>query len=355
MHRYIIQEILKYFCIVLVLVLGIFVAIDYLGNMDEFIESNISFFRALQFVFLKIPFMIVLFIPVGILLAVLVVFGLMSKNNEMLALKTCGIGIYYLLKPIVILGFGFGLLLFILSEVVVPITISEANRIQKIEIRKQTALTLKEKNIWIKGNRSIAHIKYYNPADSAIFGITLNFFDKSFRLIRRTDAKEGFYQKGKWTLSNVIEQVLDKETGKYIVTFHQQKIEMFDFEPADLKRIIKRSEEMSLRELFQYVKKVEAEGYDATSYRVDLHAKTAFPFICIIMCLTGTGIAARTKAEKGLPMNIALGIGTAFLYWIFYSFCLSLGRGEMLPPVIAAWMANIVFFCFGIFILQSAE
>ncbi|MBW1841901.1 MAG: LptF/LptG family permease, partial [Deltaproteobacteria bacterium] len=44
-----------------------------------------------------------------------------------------------------------------------------------------------------------------------------------------------------------------------------------------------------------------------------------------------------------------------FLYWIFYSFCLSLGKGEMLPPVIAAWTANLVFFCVGILTLMHAE
>ena len=58
---------------------------------------------------------------------------------------------------------------------------------------------------------------------------------------------------------------------------------------------------------------------------------------------------------KGLPVIIALGIGTAFLYWIFYSFCLSLGYGEMLPPAIAAWTANLVFLCFSLITLQYAE
>jgi lipopolysaccharide export system permease protein len=152
-----------------------------------------------------------------------------------------------------------------------------------------------------------------------------------------------------------MEQNLDKELGNYDITFHDQQVEKFDFLPEDLNRVAKKSEEMTFKELSEYIKRVEAEGYDATNYRVDLYAKIAFPFICIIMCMVGTGIGARGKIKESMPVVIAFGIGMAFLYWIFYSFCLSLGYGEMLPPGIAAWTANLAFFCFGAVTLLNAE
>jgi len=71
--------------------------------------------------------------------------------------------------------------------------------------------------------------------------------------------------------------------------------------------------------------------------------------------MIGTGLAARGTLREGMPVVIAYGIGTAFIYWIFYSFCLSLGYGEMLPPVIAAWTANLTFFSFGALTLLNAE
>ena len=73
------------------------------------------------------------------------------------------------------------------------------------------------------------------------------------------------------------------------------------------------------------------------------------------MCMIGTGLAARGTVKEGMPVVIAYGIGTAFIYWIFYSFCLSLGYGEMLPPAIAAWTANLAFFSFGALTLLNAE
>ena len=354
-YKYITTQILKYFGIVLAFVVGIYVAVDFFEKVDDFIEAGIPFSKMLLFFALKIPFIVAQIIPICILMSVLIVFSLMSRGNEIVALKSGGIRVYYLLKPVLIMGCISGVLLFILSDVIVPITMAKSNQIWLKEVRKKSTIITKEKNIWIKGNRSITHIKYFNPKNNTINGITFYKFDEYFRLIRRVDAKKGIFTSGEWQLSGLMEQNLDTKKGKYIITFHKNKIEKLSLLPEDLNRVAKQSEEMTFKELFTYIKKVEEEGYDATTYKVDLYAKIAFPFICIIMCMVGTGLAARRTLKEGMPVVIAYGIGTAFIYWIFYSFCLSLGYGEMLPPFIAAWTANLVFFSFGALTLLNAE
>ena len=104
-----------------------------------------------------------------------------------------------------------------------------------------------------------------------------------------------------------------------------------------------------------YVKKVEEEGYDATTFKVDLNAKIAFPFICIIMVLTGAATGMRPFAKNNIPAAIAIGVVIAFLYWAVYGFCLSLGYGTILPPIVSAWTTNLFFFCFGILYLVNAD
>ena len=124
-----------------------------------------------------------------LILAVIIVFGLMNKNNELIALQSGGVSIYYLLRPVLSIGLILSIILFLLSELVVPITLSKANRIWTIEVKKKSAVISKGKNIWIKDNRAIYHIAYYNPANSTILGVSLNYFDDDFRLTRRVDAK----------------------------------------------------------------------------------------------------------------------------------------------------------------------
>jgi lipopolysaccharide export system permease protein len=354
-YKYITIQILKYFGIVMAFVVGIYVAVDFFDRVDNFLEAKIPFSKMMLFFALRIPFIVAQIIPICILMSVLIVFSLMARGNEIVALNSCGIRIYYLLKPVFIMGCISGVLLFILSDVIVPITMAKSNQIWLKEVRKESTIITKEKNIWIKGNRSITHIKYFNPKNKTINGITFYNFDGNFRMIRRIDAQKGVFSEGEWMLYEVMEQILDTKKGKYNITFHKNKTERLNLLPENLNTIAKKSEEMTFGELFAYIKKIEAEGYDATIYKVDLYAKIAFPFICIIMCMVGTGLAARGTVKEGMPVVIAYGIGTAFIYWIFYSFCLSLGYGEMLPPAIAAWTANLAFFSFGALTLLNAE
>ena len=354
-YKYLTREILKYFGIVLAMVIGIYIAVDFFEKIDDFLEARLPLSMAFSYFIFKIPFILSQVIPICILLAVLVVFGLMRKNNEIVALQSSGIGVYYLLKPVFFIGLFLSIFLFFLSEAIVPLTMGKANIIWLKDVRKESAVISKEKDIWIKSNRSITHIKYYHPEDKTIFGITINDFDEDFRIIKRIDAQKGVFNQGKWFLQEVMEQHFRPEDGNNSIKFYEDKEEKFDFLPADLKRVIKKSEEMNFKELFSYVKKIEAEGYDATVYKVDLHAKIAFPLVCIIMCVVGTGLAARVKIKESLPVSIAYGLGVAFLYWVLHSFCVSLGYGEMLPSGIAAWAANFIFLCLGVFTLLNAE
>lgn len=350
-EKYLTREIIKYFGIVLLTVVSIYLSVDFFQRIDNFIEADLPFSKIISFFQLKIPLIIAQITPVGILIAVIIVFGLMNKNNELIALKSSGVSIYYLLRPVVFIGLLLSILIFLLSESIVPITINKANRIWNVEVKKKSAVTSKGKNIWIKGNRAIYHITYYNPANNTILGVALNFFDNNFRLTRRVDAKKGVFKKGKWIFYNIMEQKLDKESNNYRVTFLEEQEEPFHFLPEDIKRVIKKSEEMSFLELLAYIKNIENEGYDASVYKVDLNAKLAFPFVSFIMCLVGTGIASSSKLKESLSVSIFYGICVAFFYWIFHSFCLSLGYGEMLPPFVAAWAANVVCFCFGMLVL----
>ena len=354
LDRYLIKEILKYFGIVLSAVIVIYLAIDFFENIDRFMEAELPMSRAFEFFELKLPLIIVQITPVGILLAVLITFGMMNKNNEIIALKSSGMSVYHFLRPILSLGILFTIVYFIFAEIVVPVTVSKANEIWRVEVKKLT-VTSERKNIWIKGHRSIAYISYFNPQDQTISGVTINRFDPQFRLIRRVDAAKGKYQNNHWIFYDVMEQKLNPQNGSYAVSFEDEQVEDIDLSPEDLKRVAKKSEEMSIKELYRYIHDVEAEGYDATPYRVDLQAKFAMPLACIIVCIIGSSITLRKTTREGLSLSITFGIVVVFLYWVTQGFCTSLGYGGLLPPYVAAWMANFIFACFACFNFLNAD
>ncbi len=355
LQKYLAKELLQYFFMVLISVVGIYLTVDFFEKIDDFLEEGVPLSRAAIFFALRLPFVVAQVMPVGVLLAVLIVFGLMLRNNEIVALKSSGVSIVHLFKTVLILGAMSGFLLFFFNEALVPISIGKANGIWRTEVKKKSAIASREKDIWIKGDHAISHVRYFMPSDETIFGVTLNYFDDGFRLIKRIDAEKGVYGGGEWHLFNVIEQELSKNDGNYGVTEREESPIRLDFLPEDLRRVAKQPEEMGYRELASYIRKVELEGYDATSYKVDLSAKVAFPFVCVIMSIIGVGLTFWRQKKEGLTGSIFWGILLAFVYWTVHSFCLSLGYGAILPPIVAAWLTNGIFLSFGIFALKNAD
>ena len=109
--KYLTEEIFKYFAIILVTVICIFLAVDFFEKIDNFIEAGLPFSKTISFFQFRIPFIIAQIAPVCILLAVLIVFGLMNKNNEIIALKSSGVSVYFFLRPVLSIGLLFSVFL----------------------------------------------------------------------------------------------------------------------------------------------------------------------------------------------------------------------------------------------------
>ena len=55
--------------------------------------------------------------------------------------------------------------------------------------------------------------------------------------------------------------------------------------------------------------------------------------------------------RKHFARSIGLTLLIGFHYWIIHTFSLGIGKGNLLPPMLAGWMANIVFFGIGVFLI----
>lgn len=353
--RYILWRLAGYAGAVLTAVVAIYLTVDFFERVDNFLDAGQTIGRTLVYLAFKTPAIIAQILPLSVLLAVLIVFGLMARHHELIALKSCGVSVYALVRPVFGFGVAVTLILVLFSEVVVPSATARSNRIWSTRHGESGAVVSRSRNIWLRDERRILFVRFFNRDEAAIYGLTLYGFDSDFRLARRVDARRGEFSGGRWRLEGVLEQRREAGSEAYAVETHAELVEALPLTPEDLAGVVKSSEEMNFAELREYVREVEAGGYDATRYRVDLHAKVAFPLICLILGFLGVGMAARTGLAEGMPVAVASGLGLGFLYWVLHSFNLSLGYGGMLPAPVAAWAANFVFACLAVYLLAGVE
>ncbi len=340
---------------VLGMVIFVYVTIDFFGRIQDLLAASFPTSRILIYFLYRVPMIVSLVTPAVHLLSILIVFGLMSKNNEIVALRSGGISEYYLMAPVLMIGIVISIILFFFNESIVPVANARENKLWAQAKNKPNLVTTKEKNIWIRGDRSITHIDFYDPRNHQILGVTIVYFDDQFHMTQRIDAKKGQFQNNQWMLYGCLTQTFTGDAESVPAVYSEIQSVDLQLLPEDLQRVQQKAEEMSFSNLRKFIQKVESQGYDVTKYRVDLYAKTAFPFVCFIMSLMGSGLALRGKTREGMAASFAYGILTAFGYWGVLSFCLSLGYGDMMPAWVSAWIANALFFCVGAILLINIE
>jgi lipopolysaccharide export system permease protein len=353
--RYIRGEILKYFGMVLATVVVIYLVVDFIEKIDNFLSAGVGMATAGKYFVFKLPLILTQIIPIGTLLAVLIALGLMARNNELIALRAGGVGLLALIRPVAVFGMIASLAVILLAETVTPVTNSIANQIWLERRTYGRAADAPQNDIWVQLKHSILHMKYYHSASRTGMGVTLHRFDDSFKMVERIEADKAMYVDTGWKLRKGTRQRLNPRTGQFDIEFFDVTNENLGISPADLRNAAPRAEEMSFMQLHRYITKVKSEGYQVRTYLVDWHAKIAFPFACLIMALLGASLTFSGKLKEGLPLSIALGIGIAFVYYIAFSFCVSLGYIGLLPPLVAVWIVNWIWICLAGLLLLNAD
>ncbi len=114
--------------------------------------------------------------------------------------------------------------------------------------------------------------------------------------------------------------------------------------PSDFLRVERLAKEMNLVQLSAYIERLLEEGQTPTRYLVDWHDKIAFPFACLIMSALSVPFAIRVSPRGGgIAIGLAVSLAVAFGYWIVHALFIAIGHGGYIPPLAAAWGANVIF------------
>jgi lipopolysaccharide export system permease protein len=354
LSSYIVREFIKFFAIFEAIFVFIFLVVDFIEKIDNFMANKVAGHKIFLFFLYKTPFIIVNMIPPTVAIAVIMIFSAMRKNHEVTAMKACGINLFRISQVLLLAAAGVGLVTFLTSEVLVPLTSSRSNSIWKKEVQKQDpGLFYGSNQIWYKGPDWIYWIRHFDSRKQIMEDPVFFFFDKSFRMIRKIEAKKGSWENGRWRLEDSVVQELEKN-GEYRVSRIESLYLDIPETPESFVKVLKKPEEMGYWQLKRYADGVREEGYDNSKYLVDSNIKVAFPFICLVLVVTSMPIALGLK-RGGAPLAVTAGIATCFLYVMLLGFSRSLGLMGTLPPLLAAWLPSFVFSLLGIYWMLHME
>lgn len=352
--RYLCKEFFRLLMLCLIIFVSIYLIIDFLQKIDNFIEAQAPNSAMLSYFLYKVPYITVQMVPVAALIAVIVMFSFMKKNNEITALKCSGMSVFELSLPVLSASIALAVAVFLVSELVVPYTSSKSETVWNREVKKRDQGRFYGRDhIWYRGGNSIYWIRHFDGREMVMEAPAFYFFDDSFRLVRRIQARRAVWAGDRWRVEEGIIQAAGAG-GVYDLNRFKEINLMLPEGPEAFLKPVKRPEEMSYWQLKRFTELIRLEGYDATRYRVDMNIKLAFPLISFIMVLVGIPIVLGLK-RGGTPLAVSFGIGTCFLYLVNLGLARSLGLSGVLPADFSAWLANLIFLLLGIYLMMHLE
>ncbi len=347
--RYFTKEFLKIFLQCIASFIALYVLVDLFDRLDDMIKHQVPVSLVIQYCLCLIPLIIYQVCPLGVLLCTFITIGVFVRHNEITALKAHGISLYRVLKVFLLVSVCLCLFSLWLQEYVLPYTNTRVKEIKNVHIKgKKKTRILKKPHFWYRSQDNVYNIEFFDSEQNILQSITILYFGPKIFLKKRIDAEKAVWSDGKWIFSEGFIRYF-KPDGEMTSSRFKTKIISIDKTPEDFKMLHKEGSEMSFSEIKNFVKDIKKAGYPSAAYEVDMHAKISYSFINVIMALLGIPFALKIGRSGGMSLGIAISIALGFLYWTFFAFCLSLGKGGAIPPFVSAWIANTTFASLGIY------
>jgi len=351
--RYISLSFIKLFVICNCSFLLVYLTIDFMGQFWKLSARAIPLPDIALYFMLKVPLILSQITPMATLLSTLLTLGLLSRNSEVTVMKSCGISIFYISVPILILSFLISIFSLAMNEYLVPHTNKKVKEIERYRPgRKSSKTFIKRNEIWYFGKSNIYNIDLLIMEENLLRGVTILQLGEDHRIRRRIDAKKAQWKNKEWLFSDGI--IRDFDNALKVEKFEEKVIDVEE-KFSDFTVAIRSAEEMTFKELKKHIEKLKNMGLDYNRYMVDLMAKIAFPLVSFILPLLGIPFALKTGRSSGIAAGVGISIVIGFSYWVTMAFNISLGHAAILPPFLAAFGSNIIFTLAGIIALLSVK
>lgn len=341
--KHIFKEFIALVAGVLAGIIVVYLCVEFLQKADRLIKYHATLLQVSMYFFYSIPNMISLSLPMATLIASLLSLGNLSRHNEIIAMRAGGVSLARIIMPMMLGGVLLSALSFLNTEYVIPVYSSRADYVRNVEIEKKPQRVMfQQHKLWLRGpDNSIANIDLVSPNRNEMIGLNIYKLNPDYSVHERIKADILLWDNGNWRLKHSRSFTFENDE----IRFHDSDNEIFNIvdNPNDLGMIVKDSQEMNFRELWDYIKRLKSSGYKAASYEVDLYNKIAFPFSSVLVVMLSIPFSIHKVRSSGAGKGIAIAVVIAFFYWTLWSVGGSLGRSGMLPPMVAAWFANIIF------------
>lgn len=357
LDRYLIGKFLGTYFFSIILIISIAVVFDYNDNIDRFTRSHAPMNEIIFTYYLNfIPYYANLFSALFIFLSVIFFTTKLADNSEIIAMQAAGMKFSRIMRPYMISAALIAVLSFYLGSEVIP-----RGSIKRLDFENQ--YKRKTKNATYSDNIQmmvdtgvVAFIEHYEDAMKSGYHFSLDKFDGK-KLVSHLTATSITYdtlsnERYHWKLNNVT--IRDMHTNREIITYKSVIDSVIIMEPSDFIAQRHAEQAMTNDELRDQIRKQRIRGNGQVAlYEIEYYKRFASPFASFILTTIGLTLSAR-KRKNGLGLALGVGLALSATYILFQTVSATFSTNAGLPPVIAAWLPNVIFTFIAAYLYKKA-
>jgi LPS export ABC transporter permease LptF/LPS export ABC transporter permease LptG len=300
------------------------------------------------------PYLLYTVAPLIMLLAVLITFGLMSRSNEITAIKATGTSVYRIAAPVLVAAAVLAAGLFFADQFYLPHTNKRQEALHNQIKGKPPQTYLRPDRRWIFGQHNDIYYYQFFDADRDQFAnLTIFQLDPAtFAITQRIHADRAHWGEnmGRWIYEQGWQRILRGAAIAGYRTFDVSTFPQVSEPPSYFKKEVKQYSEMNYEELRRYIRDLQQSGFDVVKLRVQLNKKLSFPLITLIMAVLAVPFSM-SAAKKGAITGVATAVGIAVVYTVVSRLFEAMGDISQLPPALAAWSPDLIFALVGAYLI----
>ncbi len=354
---YILSNFLFYFLVLLASFVAMTEVYNFFELLSFIVKNSIPLTKVFSYLFFLIPKLIYETLPISVLVAVLVTFGILTRQNEITAFKACGVSVHRLAVPVLAMSAALSAGLFAFDHYYIP----EANLRQdalRAEIKGQPVQTyLRPDRKWIFGqdplHPRIFYYKYFEASDRSMLGVSVYEINRvSFALTREIGAERARWDPslGTWVFVNGWSRDVDGVIERNVKRFQATTFPEVKERPDYFLKEVKQDKQMNYLQLGAYITDLQQSGFDTVKLRVQYHKKFSVPVFALIMAMLSIPFGFLI-GNRGAMTGIGVSIAIAMTYWGVSQFFEQLGDVNLLPAAAAAWAPDALFGLAGSYLL----
>jgi LPS export ABC transporter permease LptF/LPS export ABC transporter permease LptG len=350
---YLLRRFFYFFFVILAAFIFLFETFNFFERLDDIARHRIAFITVVNYFRFLIPYLVYQLSPLAALVSVLVTLGILSKNNEIVAFKASGISLYRLAAPLLLAGLAIAATLLILDETYLPYANQRQDALYN-QIKGRPPQTYTRPQRWIFGeNSKVYNYDLFDPSERLFGGLTVVELDPTtFQMKRRVFATRAHWldTQKTWLLESGWVRDFSEGTVSRYEPFNVTILAELVEPPSYFHREVIQAFQMSWTELRKYMESLRHAGFDVSTLNVQWHKKLAYPLIAPISMMLAIPFAILV-GNRGAIGGVALGVGIGISYWAVAALFEALGGIGQLPPLLAAWSPDLIFFFLGLYFL----